>query len=409
MATQHAPSRRARQTRTVLQAAALELIAERSLSQVSVSDVTKRADVNRSTFYEHYSDVPELAAEACAAMFDELIAAIPALGSGRAPGGERGARAELAGLFARIGGHAAVYRSLLGPEGGAQVIDHLRRRLTAAVHAGLAGPGDGAGGQGEPGDAGESPHDPVAAAVAGAILGAALDWLGRGCPDTPEQLGAAVWPQLAAAVPSGQPALSDRTARSASASRSAAALRAQLLETSLRLFVAHGYRGTSLQEIATEAGCSKAAVLYHFAGKGAILTELLAPATQAAVGLVERLSGIPDGDGVAEAAVEGVADLALRFRREISLLLSDVPEGAKSLEGERDLRRGEPLVTSLGDLLVNALAGRSARPRDRLRAQMAFGAIILSSAGADDLGLTREEMREELVRGAFQVLGRSRE
>ena len=75
MADHPSQDRRARRSRAALRAALLDLITERGLNRIAVSDVTKRADVNRSTFYEHYSDVHELAADACTRMFDELIAA----------------------------------------------------------------------------------------------------------------------------------------------------------------------------------------------------------------------------------------------------------------------------------------------------------------------------------------------
>ncbi|MET9593855.1 TetR family transcriptional regulator [Streptomyces sp. NPDC006516] len=54
------------QPHAALEAALLALIAERPLSRITVSDVSKQADINRSTFYEHYDDLPTLAAEACA-------------------------------------------------------------------------------------------------------------------------------------------------------------------------------------------------------------------------------------------------------------------------------------------------------------------------------------------------------
>lgn len=188
MTVQPSRDRRARRSREALQAALLSLIAERDLARISVSDVTKRADVNRSTFYEHYTDVHDLAAAACARTFDELIAATPVLLPGDSPAERRLGREALAGVFAHFAEHADLYRALLGPDGGARVINHLHRRLTIAVHVNFTRPGTGTHAD----DPETVPHDPVAAYLAGAILGAAADWLHHGCPGTPEELSAAL-------------------------------------------------------------------------------------------------------------------------------------------------------------------------------------------------------------------------
>jgi AcrR family transcriptional regulator len=48
--------RRKLKTRRLLQKALLEVIEEKGAERVTVSDVTKKADVNRGTFYLHYTD-----------------------------------------------------------------------------------------------------------------------------------------------------------------------------------------------------------------------------------------------------------------------------------------------------------------------------------------------------------------
>ncbi|MEW2359647.1 TetR-like C-terminal domain-containing protein [Spirillospora sp. NPDC029432] len=186
------PDRRVRRTRAALRAALLELIAERPLNRIAVSDVAKRADVNRSTFYEHYDGVHELAADACTRMFDELIAAAPVLLPADDPAGQRRGLDELAAVFAHIAAHADLYRALLGPGGSAQVIDHLHRRLTIAVHVNLTRPGTGTHAE----DPDSAPHDPAASYLAGALLGTAADWLRHGCPGTPRQLVDTLWARL---------------------------------------------------------------------------------------------------------------------------------------------------------------------------------------------------------------------
>ncbi|WP_436776540.1 TetR/AcrR family transcriptional regulator [Yinghuangia sp. YIM S09857] len=176
--------RRVHRTRTALRAALLDLVAERPLGDLTVSDVTKLADVNRSTFYEHYNDVHDLAADACSWAFDELIAAAPVLLPGDDQGERRRARAELAAVFAHIAARADLYRALLGPDGSARVINHLHRRLTIAIHVNLARPGNGT----HAADPESIPHDPAASYLAGALLGTAADWLHHNCPGTPEEL-----------------------------------------------------------------------------------------------------------------------------------------------------------------------------------------------------------------------------
>ena len=52
----------------------------------------------------------------------------------------------------------------------------------------------------------------------------------------------------------------------------------RLLDTARRLFLEHGYAGTSLQMIADELGVSKAALYYHFKTKDDLVAALITPA-----------------------------------------------------------------------------------------------------------------------------------
>jgi AcrR family transcriptional regulator len=60
MARNVTTDRRARRTRTLLQAALVELILERGYDRVTVRDILDRADVGRSTFYNHYPSKDDL-------------------------------------------------------------------------------------------------------------------------------------------------------------------------------------------------------------------------------------------------------------------------------------------------------------------------------------------------------------
>ncbi|MEU1736891.1 TetR/AcrR family transcriptional regulator [Streptosporangium sp. NPDC020145] len=204
--------RRVRRTQKALQGALIELVEERDLSRLSVADVAGRAGVSRSTFYDHYRDVHELAEAACTVMIDELIGAVPGPGAVSADPA-RDAPQKLLAFFTTLAEHAGLYRALLGPSGSARVIDHIRRRATAAGYAGarqargratVEGTGEGTGevtveGAGEAVRQGDGdPHDVPAAFAAGALVGVAADWLQRGCPRTPAEMADLTWPLFTA-------------------------------------------------------------------------------------------------------------------------------------------------------------------------------------------------------------------
>jgi AcrR family transcriptional regulator len=175
--------RRVRRTHAALQNALIGLVEEQDLAQITVADVAERADVSRSTFYDHYRDVHDLAEAACTAMIDALIESLPAFS--RDPANQDPTQS-LQAFFASLAEHAGLYRSLLGPQGSARVIDHVRSRMTDAVHAATCQATD------------DATHDVQAAFVAGALIGVAADWLQRGCPRTPTEMAALTWPHLTA-------------------------------------------------------------------------------------------------------------------------------------------------------------------------------------------------------------------
>lgn len=162
-----------------------------------------------------------------------------------------------------------------------------------------------------------------------------------------------------------------------------------------RLFAVTGFKATSLQDIAGEAGCSKAALLYHFDGKDAILTELLVPAAEALAELDARVAVLEGGTAVLP-AVEGFVDLMLRYRREVKIIYDDIPEMLRhpALAG----------VPDRTDRLVDAFAGRSADPEARVAALMVLGAVPV--VGMLPVPLSDDELRVVLVRRALRTLDR---
>ncbi|MEV0421433.1 TetR/AcrR family transcriptional regulator [Streptosporangium canum] len=178
--------------------------------------------------------------------------------------------------------------------------------------------------------------------------------------------------------------------------------RGEILDAAARLFAATGFKGTSLQDIAGEVGCSKAALLYHFDGKDAILAELLAPAVEAFTTLDARLAGLGDED-VQLAAVEGYVDLVMRFRREVTVLYDDIPALL-----QRPAFAG---VHGMSDRLLDALAARSPAPAARIAALMVLSAVPVICMERIEIGVRTapimigdDELRSILTRSAARTL-----
>lgn len=60
------------QTQSVLAIAILDLASERPISEISVSDITRAANINRATFYNHYGSVGALLASVISLELDEI-------------------------------------------------------------------------------------------------------------------------------------------------------------------------------------------------------------------------------------------------------------------------------------------------------------------------------------------------
>lgn len=52
-----ATDRRTKYTKNVIRQALMELLKEKPISKITVTDICKLADINRSTFYSYYEDV----------------------------------------------------------------------------------------------------------------------------------------------------------------------------------------------------------------------------------------------------------------------------------------------------------------------------------------------------------------
>jgi len=158
---------RASRTRASLQAALLALAREHELDEITIADIVERAEVNRSSFYQHYSDKEALLAEALEAEVDELSGTIRT----SPPTVDDDVPAELVLYLAHIADNAAVYRRVLGDHGSALVAARLRGQIEHIVRDAVA--------TARPDAFTGVPLDVVAAGIAGTALGVITAWLMR--------------------------------------------------------------------------------------------------------------------------------------------------------------------------------------------------------------------------------------
>jgi AcrR family transcriptional regulator len=153
-------------TRRSLQEALFDLARERGLDEISVADIAERADVNRSTFYQHYSDKDTLLADAIDAVVEQAGAEIPTLTevSLEPP-------PILIDYLRHVEENAAVYTRIFGEHGSPVAVARLRERIqTIVIDAVATSHAD---------TFHDIPPDVLAAGLSGSVLGVLEVWLAR--------------------------------------------------------------------------------------------------------------------------------------------------------------------------------------------------------------------------------------
>lgn len=137
------------------------------------------------------------------------------------------------------------------------------------------------------------------------------------------------------------------------------ARRAQLIEVAIEQVAEHGYAGTSLSRIAEGAGITKAAVLYHFSTKDAVIRAAYDHVLDALVRTVG--AAVDAADVAAKPAAYARAMIGhLRERPRHTRMLIETAIGTGAEHAPE--ARWRPLAELL-DAAVAARAGRAIDPR----------------------------------------------
>jgi AcrR family transcriptional regulator len=153
--------------------------------------------------------------------------------------------------------------------------------------------------------------------------------------------------------------------------------REQILEAALQLFASHGYRATSVREIAELARVSTGNVYHHFPDKESIYRTLLdqywAAIADPDLPFNRALAtgAFPDN---LEAVGHGARELVAQYRRYVALIYVDVVE----FEGSHIRKFYADMASRFSDFM--ATRGETARMASRLREGVSpLSAVMLAS------------------------------
>jgi len=172
--TEKRPDRRRERTLHLLSEALLDLLKEQDYANITIQDITDKANVSRATFYLHFRDKDELLFSSMKRIYDELSKGYPTV-----------TRSEFTQVhdardFEHVAAHADFYRAMLGAHGSPQFIRMVRAYLENLMREDVLKPL-------APPDA-HLPLDFIAAFMAGAEIGVINWWLNQGGEHTPEQM-----------------------------------------------------------------------------------------------------------------------------------------------------------------------------------------------------------------------------
>lgn len=105
--------RRVKRTRRLLRDAVLEIAESEDLAAITVHDITRVADVNRATFYQHYRDKDDLIEQTIDALLEELFASCAPVQAGIDLLSPDEVHPSVAGMFRHVGEREQLYRRLV--------------------------------------------------------------------------------------------------------------------------------------------------------------------------------------------------------------------------------------------------------------------------------------------------------
>ena len=164
--------RRVRRTRRLLAKALISLVLEKGYEEVTIRDITGRADIGYATFFRHYESKEALLGEVLEVVLEDLLRLLRPRQSNGAPA------AVGQTLFRYVGENAGVCRVLLGDGASAALMRRMVEIGTSDVLRHNVKQGDG-----------PVPVDVAAHHLVVSSMALIRWWLEHGMPYSPERMG----------------------------------------------------------------------------------------------------------------------------------------------------------------------------------------------------------------------------
>ncbi len=164
--------RRSLRTRQLLSEAMVALITEKDYNSITVSNITNRANVGRSTFYAHYHDKDDLLVAELEHVINALSENLPGTIQKDFP------YFPSLGLFRHVGEQYELYKSLVWGAGLDLLVRHLQKSLSNRIEQNLE----------ESGKRFETPNPVLANFLAGSFLTLLKWWVENKMMYSPGQM-----------------------------------------------------------------------------------------------------------------------------------------------------------------------------------------------------------------------------
>lgn len=176
--TQKKPDRRVAKTRLALHQALLELILEKRYDKITVQDIIDRANVGRSTFYDHFLDKEDLLMKGFALFSDELGTHLEMMDHDDE---ETGHMLHSLVFFRHANAHHELYKAMLEGGGADVLMEAGRQHLLINIQ-------DHLDAVFEDGETAVIPIPVITNFLSGAMLSVLMWWLEEGRPYSPEEI-----------------------------------------------------------------------------------------------------------------------------------------------------------------------------------------------------------------------------